>query len=91
MASFCLSPSFNGLKCRDVEGSSMPLELVNVIDSVGTLTLELSTDDIEKVIEVPADSWLSLAGNIVGNIGMCFGFSVFRLRPSRCSLQYFFS
>ncbi len=55
-------------------------------NSVALLTLELSTDDVETVEQVPADSWYKFAGKVNGNIGMFFGFSLFHLTYDRCIL-----
>ena len=59
--------------------SSLEIELGDYSDPLALLTMELSTDDIETLEEVPADSWIQLAGKVNGNIGMFFGFSLFRL------------
>ncbi len=61
----------------------MQVEFTHVMDATGFLTLELSTDDVETFSEVPADSWLKLAGKITGSIGMFFGFSLFYLTFAR--------
>ncbi len=55
----------------------------STVDYLASLTLELTTDDIEVTEEVPADSWGQLAGRINGNLGMFFGLAVFRLTYSK--------
>ena len=66
----------------------MEFEFINVMDALGMLTMELSTDDVETFKDVPADSWFQLAGKINGNIGMYFGFSVFHLAYARSVVKW---
>ncbi len=59
--------------------SSLEIELGDFSNPLALLTMELSTDEVETLEEVPADSWIQFAGKVNGNIGMFFGFSLFHL------------
>ncbi len=47
------------------------MELASIV------TLELSTKDVETVIEVPANTVFNFVGDVAGNLGMIFGMSLF--------------
>ncbi len=66
-----------------MEASSLDIELSVYADYLASLTLELTTDEVETSEEVPAYSLLQLAGKINGNFGMYFGSALFHLQYSR--------
>ena len=68
---------------REMEASSIEIEISNHMDSLAALTMELSTDDVETYEEVPADSWFQFAGKVNGNIGMFFGLALYQLTYDR--------
>ncbi len=44
---------------------------------IGTIvSFELSTEDVETVVETPSNSPLNFIGNVAGNLGMLFGISL---------------
>ncbi len=70
---------------REVEATSTRHKLAPSDQSV-TLMLELSTGDVETVVEVEAKSLWDFMGNIAGNLGMIFGTSIYSLQfPSIAS------
>ncbi len=55
----------------------MAFEIVPHMQRACVATFELSTADVETVIEIPADSIWSFLGNVAGNLGMLFGTSLY--------------
>ncbi len=49
------------------------------MDKACFLTLRLSTEDVETVVEIPAYSIWSFVGNVAGNLGMLFGTSIYSI------------
>ncbi len=65
-----------------MEATSTQDQLFPYMDQFMILMLELSTSDVETVLEVPANSLWDFVGNVAGNLGMFFGTSIYGLQFS---------
>ncbi len=55
----------------------MKLEFVPLLHRAAIVTLELSTENVETVEQIPAKSVWGFVGNVAGNLGMLFGMSIY--------------
>ncbi len=61
---------------RELEVTSTELKLTPQMDKIGTITFQLSTEDVETETEVPAYTISSLLSDIGGNVGIFTGLSL---------------
>ena len=65
--------------------SSSSLQAVSMLSNFAVIGLELSTEDVETVIEVPSYTVSSFLSDVGGNFGIFFGLSLLQRQYSKDS------
>ena len=64
---------------REFAGASSLVDMMPHKEIGSVISLELSTEDVETVVQISANTVLSFVGNVAGNLGMLFGLSLYGL------------
>ncbi len=66
----------------EVMASSMSIQAFRKLSDFGIITMELSTEDVETIKEVPSYTVFDFLSDVCGNVGMFFGLSLLKTQFS---------